>query len=202
LSIDWSSSSSIGGGETDRAVIGLGKSSDGEGLETSWDVESSGGSSARDGDRDGCVSHWSVLPLDVELLVVKVEPGKDVPDTIGGSFVGSSGHHVSVWSSLSSGRDTSDLEVVVRSRVESSHSKGSVVGGFGVGSNIDPNSGSGVSSVGNVPLPGVGRVRPKQSDLVGGLIHNPETAGLSGSFSLWWSSGWGGSHQSSWRWGV
>lgn len=104
----------------------------------------------------------------MELLVVKVESSKDVPDTIGSSFVGPSRNHVSIWSSLSRARDSSNLEVIVRSGVKTGHGKGSGSSGFPVGGNVDPNTGSGVSSVSNIPS-GVAVVGPNQTNLGGGL---------------------------------
>lgn len=44
------------------------------------------------------------------------------------------------------------MDVVVRSGVESSQGVGFGGGGFGVDGNVDPNSGSSVGSVGNVPF--------------------------------------------------
>lgn len=86
---------------------------------TSRDGKGSGGSSARDGGRHGSVCLRSVLPFDVELFVGKVESGINVPDSVRVSFGSSSRNHVSIWSSLASGRDTSNLNIIVRSRIES-----------------------------------------------------------------------------------
>jgi hypothetical protein len=100
-----------------------------------------------------------LLPSDVELLVSQVESGVNVPDTSGSSFVGSGRDFISIWSSLSSGGDGGDLEVVVGSRVESSNDKRS---GGGRDWDIDPDSCT-MNSVGNVPS-FVGSVSPGQGD--------------------------------------
>jgi len=69
------------------------------------------------------------------------------------------------------------LDVVVRSRVESRKNVGFGGGGFGIDGNVDPNSGSSVGSVGNVPFL-VGLVGPQQRQVVVSLLHNLEGSWL------------------------
>jgi len=69
------------------------------------------------------------------------------------------------------------LDVVVRSRVESSQGVWFGGGGFGVDGNVDPNSGSSVGSEGNVPFL-VGLVGPQQRQIVVSLFHNLEGSWL------------------------
>jgi len=92
----------------------------------------------------------SILPSDVESLVSDVESGINVPETVRVSSVGSSLGLHSIWSSLSVGRNTSDLDIIVRSRVKSSKNEWGFGGRGSVDLDIDPDS-SGMDSVGNVP---------------------------------------------------
>lgn len=86
----------------------------------------------------------------MELFVGLVETSIQVVDSVGGSFVGSSLDCVSEGSSLSRGRDTSNVEVVVGSRHQSSQDEGSGGGGQSGDSDVHPNS-VGVDFVGKVP---------------------------------------------------
>lgn len=118
---------------------------------SSRDGESSGGSSARDCDGHGGVCLSSVLPFDVELFVSNIESGINVPDSVGVSFGSSCANHVSIWSSLSSGRDASNLKIIVGSGVDSRQNEGFGSSWEGVDLDVDPDTSS-VSSVGKVPF--------------------------------------------------
>lgn len=93
----------------------------------------------------------SVLPFDVELFVSNIESGINVPDSVGVCFGSSSTNHVSIWSSLSRGRNTGNLEIIVGSGVDSRQNEGLGSSWQGVDLDVDPDSSS-VSSVGKVPF--------------------------------------------------
>lgn len=61
------------------------------------------------------VGSGSILPSDVELLVILVETSIQVVDSVGGSFSGSSTDGVTVASTFSGGGDASDVEIEVGS---------------------------------------------------------------------------------------
>lgn len=92
MSVGRSSSRGIVGSDSDLASSRTDwESSDGEVLSgSSHDGECGGVSSASDLDSDGGIWDGSILPSDVELLVGHVESSIQVPDSVGGSLVGTS----------------------------------------------------------------------------------------------------------------